>query len=270
MLSVSFFMCPSSLVLSVVFFKTAVNARFFNITHPTHQTTQPATQSDYTPADHTDVLPSSTTSSVGHHAHSLANSSGLAAANQCWSEWDAWSSYSTDCPKTTVTERVVTETDDWTSVVYPTYKLCDGHPRARATGVEWTSLSTAKFNLTGTPYTTYTTVLPPSARPLSTISTTSTRTQTPRVTSCAGAASRPTCSINNADCRSLFSAWTAGDFSRLEPPCHFETATSPCDNCYISIPSVRLMYFPVTMTGNFCGNCMQDTYAETTCIATRH
>ncbi len=130
---------------------------------------------------------------------------------------------------------------------------------AVATGGErtWTSLG----EMSGTPYTTYTAVLPPSGIPLSTEKTLVTATTTYMEISCASAIPTPKCSVGNDDCKALFSSWTAGGFTKLRPPCTYALPTNPCDNCYIYIPSVRLIYFPVSMTGNFCGNCKSTTDA---------
>ena len=179
--------------------------------------------------------------------------SGLQAALQCWAQWDEYSTSSTECPKTTITESPITWTSRVVSIIEKTFELCDGHPRAVATGGERTSTSLGEMS--GTPYTTYTVVLPPSGIPLSTERTLVTATTTYLATSCATTVPTPKCSIGNDDCKALFSSWTAGGYSRLRPPCTYALPKNPCDNCWIYIPSVRLMYFPVSMTGNFCGSC---------------
>ena len=142
-----------------------------------------------------------------------------------------------------------------TSIIYETYKLCDGHPRAVATGHEWTKTFTGAMS--GHP-STYYQDMPPSGRPQHTVIATTTDTITSAMVTCANALQTPHCSIDNNDCRSLFTAWTAGGFSRLEPPCYgrsYAPSGGPCDVCSIRISSVRLLYFPVSMNGDLCGEC---------------
>ena len=181
----------------------------------------------------------------------FANQTGLRAANACWLQWDAYSSSSTNCPKTTslVTSYRATYTE--TSVIDETYKLCDGHPRANVTGSEWVSRFTVSEDGT---LSTIPETMPPSGIPISTGTTTVTAEVTYLTTKCATPVPTPKCSINGEKCLALFSEWTAGNFSRLRPPCTGKIPSDPCDDCGLYIPSVRLMYFPVTMTGNFCGN----------------
>lgn len=184
--------------------------------------------------------------------------SGSAAADNCWSEWDAWSTYSSRCPQTTLTVSSYTATDTLTSIVYETFKLCDGHPRARAAGGERTTTGTVTIrfpDISSTSLSIYTNVQPPSGIPLSTTTTTDTAVVKLPSTACITSKPTPSCTIDAGNCVSLFSAWTAGNFSRLEPPCLPAFNEIPCDNCIIYIPSVRLIYFPVSMTGNFCGEC---------------
>ena len=186
-------------------------------------------------------------------SQSLLSQSRLQAALECWSQWDKYSTSSTECPKTTITESPITWTSRVLSTIQKTFELCDGHPRAVATGGERTSTSLGEMS--GTPYTTYTVVHPPSGIPLSTEKTLVTATTTYLETSCASPVPTPKCSIRDDDCKALFSSWTAGGYSRLRPPCTFALPKDPCDNCWIYVPSVRLIYFPVSMTGNFCGSC---------------
>jgi hypothetical protein len=196
-------------------------------------------------------------SSVLRGSQSLPTPSGLQAALECWAQWDAFSTSSTNCPKTTITDSPTTWTSRVVSTLDKTFKLCDGHPRAIATGGERTSISLGEQS--GTPYTTYTMVFPPSGIPVSTERTLITTTITAMETSCASPVPTPKCSIGNDECKALFSSWTAGSFSRLRPPCTYAQPKNPCDDCEIYIPSVKLIYFPVSMTGDFCGSCKFET-----------
>ena len=105
----------------------------------------------------------------------------------------------------------------------------------------------------GVPYTTYSVTLPPTGIAVSTATTVDTRATTIYNTECVHSIPTPTCSIDGEDCRSLFASWSPGG-TRGRPPCTVEAATNPCDDCVLYIPSVKLMYFPVSMTGNICGN----------------
>lgn len=194
-----------------------------------------------------------TTSISVHSSAAPSNQTELQAAVECWSQWGEYSTASTTCPKTTSTGSTLRFTDIVTSRIVETFKLCDGHPRAIATGGERTSTSLGEMS--GTPYTTYTMVLPPSGVALSTETTQLTTTMTLMETSCASPMRQPTCSIGNDACKALFSSWTAGGFSKLRPPCTYALPKDPCDDCWIYVPSVQLIYFPVSMTGNFCGSC---------------
>lgn len=182
-----------------------------------------------------------------------ANGTGFAHANKCWSSWDAWSTSSKNCRLTTTNTETVAFTEERSSVIYETYKLCDGHPRANATAGESTSRTTASES--GTAWATFTEVLPPSGIPESTITTLVTSRATLYETACATSLASPSCSIGVEDCPSLFSAWTAGGFKRGRPSCTFAMSADPCDDCAIYIPTVQLLYFPVSMTGDFCGDC---------------
>jgi len=179
------------------------------------------------------------------------DSNGLAEAERCWQSWDAWSTSSSDCPVTTVTTLPETVTSLWTSIVYETFKLCDGHPRANVTGGEHVSVSTGEGP--GGKTTTFSMTLPPSGIPLHTKTTDMKITTTFYETQCATLIPTPTCTINGKQCASLFSIWTAGGFTRGRPQCTMNPVTNPCDDCELFIPSVQLLYFPVTMTGDFCG-----------------
>lgn len=179
-------------------------------------------------------------------------SGNLSEANKCWSSWDAWSTSRSDCPVTTVATIPKTYTSRWTSVIYETYKLCDGHPRANVTGGDWVSVSTG-LDIDGAT-TTYSETLPPNGIPVATSTTVMKTTTTFYETQCITTMPTPSCLINGDDCRSLFSMWTAGNFSRGRPQCTTNPVTDPCDDCVLYIPSVQLIYFPATMTGNFCGS----------------
>ena len=191
---------------------------------------------------------------VGGIPSSVPIQSGFAVADQCWKEWDAYSTSMTSCPETTFTEETTTRTDSWTSIIYETYKLCDGHPRASATGGERAWTSTGRY-VNGSVFTTWFNTLPPSGIPLWTDTLTTTEIVTFFSTSCANPIPAPKCSINAEDCVSLYSAWTKGGFSRIPPPCTLAPLKYPCEACEIYVPSVRLIYFPVSMTGDFCGDC---------------
>ena len=182
-----------------------------------------------------------------------SNQTGLQAALACWQQWDDFSTASTNCPKTTITVSTTTWTNRVTSTIQETFKLCDDHPRAVATGGERTSTSLGEMS--GTPYTTYTMVFPPSGVPVATETTQLTTTTTFVETSCVTEVPTPTCSIGNEECKALFSSWTAGSYERSRPPCTYALPKDPCDDCWIYVPSVKLIYFPVSMTGDLCGSC---------------
>lgn len=198
------------------------------------------------------ILSNSSASSIDT-VPSPANQTGPQAALACWQQWDDYSSSSTNCPKTTITGSTTTWTSKVTSTIRETFKLCDGHPRAVATGGERTSTSLG--SMSGTPYTTYTMVFPPSDVPVATEVTQVTTTTAFVETSCVTEVATPTCSIGSDDCKALFSSWTAGGYKKGRPPCTYVLPKDPCDDCWIYVPSVRLMYFPVSMTGDFCGDC---------------
>lgn len=177
------------------------------------------------------------------------------AASSCWKEWDAYSAWSTHCPKTTSTGSIYTLTDDWTFTSYKTYKLCDGHPRASAQGgwrTSYSTMSDVTYPFQTVTLSTVTYEFPPSGTPVSTVTTTDVRPTTELITSCAQPTSLPSCTIDSDNCKSLFSAWTAGGFTRSKPPCYYDMPTAACDNCALYVPTVKLLYFPVSMTGNFC------------------
>lgn len=196
------------------------------------------------------TFPNSTTLSPDLAANTT---NALVSADSCWSSWDAWSTSSLNCALTTTATSKLTFTEQRSSVIYETYKLCDGHPRANATAPESTSRTTASES--GTAYTTYTDVLPPSGIPESTVTTLVTSRATYFETACITPQPSPRCSIGAEECQSLMSAWTAGGFKRDKPPCTVPLSADPCDDCRIFIPTVKLIYFPVTMTGDFCGEC---------------
>ena len=187
-------------------------------------------------------------------SQSTSITSGFAAADKCWAQWDAYTIHLTNCGKTTATGDTTTRTETWTSIIDRTYKLCDGHPRAVATGGERTWTSTGRLN-NGSASTTYFETLPPSGIPLSTATTTVTTEYTYLTTTCASSIPAPQCSIHNEECHSLFDTWTAGGFIRPKPPCTYTVSGGPCNKCWIYVPSVQLIYFPVSMTGDFCGQC---------------
>jgi hypothetical protein len=178
------------------------------------------------------------------------------AADQCWKEWDAYSQWQTDCPMTTI-ESVYTHTATYAYTEYKTYKLCDGHTRAVVTD-DWRTSTTTEsakimpFSVT-IPATTETLEFPPSGVPIETVTTTASE-GTYTVTSCAETTPAPRCTIDGKNCKALFSAWTAGGFSRSRPPCNFVETAKACDACLIYVPTVKLLYFPVSMTGGYCGD----------------
>lgn len=176
----------------------------------------------------------------------------LAAADKCWSQWEDYSAATTSCPLTTTDTSITTFTDTDTTVQHLTYSLCDGHPRANASGGEWTSRTT--LSESGTPSETRAEVMPPSGIPEATMTTVFTTAMTFFETACASPPAVPTCEVGEKECKALFSSWTVGSFTRGKPPCTMGLPQDPCDECRIYVPTVRLMYFPVTMTGDFCGN----------------
>lgn len=186
------------------------------------------------------------------------------AGSKCWDEWDAYSHWQTHCPKTTIAKSTYVLSDAFTYTDYKTYKLCDGHPRAVARGGWRTSYSvdsSVQFNSNdAVSVTTFEFVKPPHGIPISTVTTTAVGLETLLDTLCASLTSVPRCTIDSPVCESLFSAWTAGSFVRSRPPCTYAVTGGACDDCAIFVPSVKLLYFPVRMTGDFCGkDCTENS-----------
>lgn len=195
---------------------------------------------------------------------SSTNQSDLQHGENCWFKWDEWSTSTTNCQSTTFTlENQKGET--LTTTVFETFKLCDGRPRARVVGGDKTSLTTlSNFpvftgSTFGTTTTVQTVIIPPSGIPRSTITTIPTTNDPILGSKCITTPPQPTCSIASGVCSELFSLWTEGNFTRNRPPCTFafpSRTAHGCQDCALFVPSVQLIYFPVSMTGNFCGQCM--------------
>ncbi|KAK5163773.1 uncharacterized protein LTR77_010446 [Saxophila tyrrhenica] len=178
-------------------------------------------------------------------------------AVKCWNDWDSYSAWSTTCPKTTIPYSTYTLSDHWTYTEYETFKLCDGHPRAVANGGWRTSYSTESditYPFQTITLTTITYEFPPSGIPAATVTTTGVSVHTQETVTCASPAPTPSCTIDDKNCASLFSAWTADGFTRSKPPCYYPEPGDACDACALFVPSVKLLYWPVSMTGDFCGS----------------
>lgn len=185
---------------------------------------------------------------------------GLEDASRCWDEWITWSSWSYDCPKSTIYGPSTTQIATLTSTEYETYKLCDGHPRVNATvgWRTWFSTYTLEYvSSTPTGPDAAVTVFPeteyPSGKAIATVTTTLTvKTRYP-TSVCASSMPKPRCSIDqNTVCHSLWDIWTSKGYPNYQPPCTY-TQWGACNGCELYIPFAKLLYFPVQMTGNFCG-----------------
>lgn len=187
----------------------------------------------------------------------VQTASNYGAAVKCWNEWDSYSGWLTSCPKTTITGSVYTLSDQWTYTEYKTSKLCDAHPRAVAHGGWRTSYSTESeitYPFQTISLTTITYDSPPSRIPIPIVTTTDAGPVTDLTVTRATPAPQPRCTIDNKNCQSLFSAWTAGGFTQSKPPRYYPEPGDPCDACVLFVPSVKLLYFLVSMTGDCCGN----------------
>ena len=187
---------------------------------------------------------------------------GLAAASHCWQQWNTYSHHSLNCRKTTIYGPLTTQIANITSTLYSTYKLCDGHPRVSATIGFRTSYSPytiqyASATPSGGPsVTTFPFTLMPSGVALTTETSTLTVITRYPTPVCASPMARPRCEIDqNHVCQSLFGIWTSRGFPGPQPPCTY-TQFGDCNGCQLYIPFAKLLYFPVEMTGDFCGeNC---------------
>lgn len=255
-------------VLSYFLLATRINSTFGLLTSTAAIELEETTNSSKVQSTIQSILQSS--SALVAFGSSTLGTAGLQAASACWSQWDAYSLHSSQCQLTTTSVLSNTFTEVETSIAYETYKLCDGHARARASAGERTSTVTitelfsvsrvtssgsAFFSGESTRLSYETTTLPPSGIPVSTATSTITTIVKVPKTRCIITEPTPQCSIDSNNCRSLYQAWSAGDFKRNIPPCHYDPPKDPCVQCNIYIPSVKLMYFPVSMTGNFCGEC---------------
>ena len=205
------------------------------------------------PSLNSSELPTTTIS--GHHV-SQTNSSELELALSCWKDWNDYtsSSYITNCFGES--SYLTVESGIETTTVYDTYSLCDGLPRASATGLPYYTTSvisgsdtdvnyvsaTAKINYTlietFSPYSVW--VQTDDCRPLWPTELLST----------------PTCTIGGKECSILSSMSTFPEGINWPAHCSVtRTGTDNCDQCYLSIGPIQLIYFPVTMSGNFCGDC---------------
>lgn len=192
---------------------------------------------------------------------------GLKSGESCWTEWEKWSTTSENCKSTTYTlDNLSGETI--TTTVFETFKLCDGHPRARVTNGDRTSITTVRDfpiftgKTFGTTTTVETIIVPPSGTPVTTITTIPTSNDPILASKCITVPPSPSCSVTNIGiCSTLFSIWTSGNFTRMRPPCtatFASTTAQNCEGCIMFVPSIQLIYFPVSMTGNFCGDCTYD------------
>ena len=163
-------------------------------------------------------------------------------------------------------------TSIYSSFAYKVYTLCDGNPRAKPAAsspssttltetvyhqLGWTEISVEK----------YTEDLPISGIATSTsLSTIVSSTPIP-VTTCTRPANvvTPSCTIGFSDLKSLATIYRSfaehecaiQDVSTMlfPPPISGWTKTmDPCDHCTIHVPAVKVVYFPVTMSGDLCGN----------------
>ncbi|KAK5717214.1 hypothetical protein LTR15_009103 [Elasticomyces elasticus] len=212
--------------------------------------------------------------------HLPSGGSGNAYASSCLTEWSVYSvlyDYSTPGP-------VTTTTDEIENIVYDTYTLCDGVPRAKPTVAPSLYTATASVEAgfmsfpDGMPngdafdpapeglitYTDFSTFMPKvnysRISPITTRRITLAVPAYPRLT-------HPACSLGPSDCSSMWSSYnqdtmTNPDYSEsTAPPCLDPRPNAAFDGpqchngCEVGVlGTVRLFYWPVTMTGNFCGN----------------
>ncbi|KAI9662260.1 MAG: hypothetical protein M1821_008427 [Bathelium mastoideum] len=163
-------------------------------------------------------------------------------------------------------------TSTFSSFADEVYTLCDGNPRAKpaATSPSSTTITETVYQQLGwteTSVVKYTEDVPISGIATSTsLSTIVSNTPIP-ITTCTRPANvvAPSCTIGLSDWKSLATIYRS--FAEREcaiqdistglfpPPISGWTKTmNPCDHCTIHVAAVKLLYFPVTMGGDLCGN----------------
>ena len=205
----------------------------------------------------------------------FANGTDFQAALSCWHQWDAYSDSASSTVCISSIPTTVIETVSLPSTLYDTYTLCDGVPRAAISNsthpyvyttvtmsetdwFDYTAIESSEVSLTGIPTKTVgSTVL--STYVYSEVSSYSCGSLLAPITT-------PTCSIRPEYCSRVWDAYSAavsndgtnGSMVLNVPPCTYSAPVtgSRCDSrCAVYVATVQLIYFPVSMTGDFCGDC---------------
>ncbi|KAK4499335.1 hypothetical protein PRZ48_009848 [Zasmidium cellare] len=196
----------------------------------TRQTTPPSNATTAPP--HLQTTPSagfSTTLNPNGTGLNSTNSSADAYADACNSASNSFLS------KYASTTLVTSGTDYYTFYTYtfippdstPYTTLCDGYPRAHGTPV-FSPVTVTHRDLNAFPVTTW-----------------DTATATP-----------PACTINPSQCSRLYSSFENNGFQGSYPACSYTepACSTSASTCYISAQSVQMAYWPVSVTGDPCGN----------------
>ena len=222
------------------------------------------------------------TLTTSEDTNSRKNESHLSNALKCWSENNRYtdSRYATTCNATTAQAVTYTDGTTYPVTIYDTYRLCDGWPRAIIPQSQTPYFSTNPIFWTksGASYTTTQSDPDPDVELVGVtgiVNYTSTVTYDGTVlwetsSQCHSLYSSllaPNCTIEQEACTSLWSIWDHPKITGTRPtnywapPCTTTpvrttyTGTDNCDLCFLRIGPIRLIYFPVTMTGDFCSNC---------------
>ncbi|KAF2230265.1 hypothetical protein EV356DRAFT_346601 [Viridothelium virens] len=203
------------------------------------------------------------------------------AAQACWSEWNAYTNLAASTSCWTI-EGVTEVVNTYTDALYQTYTLCDGVPRAVETASAPSySVYTTSVYLGGTRAgmngykiaTTSSEILISGIRTGLTVWTSTTPNLTWDSVTCTSSYPDlpiPSCAVPQSACQSLYDKYSSDPCSITmvdittpvnPPPCTLSTTRSntnstidPCSPCWIDVDQIQLLYFPVTMTGDFCGN----------------
>ncbi|KAF4631971.1 hypothetical protein G7Y89_g6149 [Cudoniella acicularis] len=197
----------------------------------------------------------------------------------CWKSYAFYTSRSSeiDYDMTSVSVSTITLvlpksiTSWWTtSETWPApyTTLCDGYPRVTGTATVNSYLATSTaYNVTQYSYVSHPTTtqryLP---SPSCTIE--------PYGTACSNAFQTMSSMISSISVLSLTTVWPGDDLERisrvLEPPCNSLDSyptTSTKVTCHIRADQVSMLYWPVTLRGNFCGNGTVSTVNPTQTIS---
>lgn len=206
------------------------------------------------------------------------NGTGFQAALNCWYQWNAYSDSTSSTVCFSSASTTIVETVSFPRILYDTYTLCDGVPRAVVSNsthpyvyetvtfsetdwFEYTATESSEVSLTGIPTRTIgSTVLSTLVYPESSSYSCGTL-PTPITT--------PTCSIQSQYCSRVWDVYDtmvskknagsgSGSAVLNTPPCSWSDPVTGqrCNSqCAVYVATVQLIYFPVSMTGDFCGNC---------------